>query len=132
MRHSARALAEHLEAHPAVASVSYPCLASHPQHDLAKRQMTSGGARSSRSSWPAGSRRPGASASRPRSARLALSLGGPETLVTHPATIVAATSPRPSGPSWGITDGLVRISVGLEDPDDLVADLDRALAAAEG
>ncbi len=127
---SARVLAEHLEAHPAVASISYPGLASHPQHDLAKRQMSSGG------TLIAVELAGGLEAARrfcesTEIARIALSLGGPETLVTHPATIAGNLTPADRA-EMGITDGLVRISVGLEDPDDLAADLDRALAVAEG
>jgi cystathionine beta-lyase/cystathionine gamma-synthase len=64
-------------------------------------------------------------------ARIALSLGGPETLVTHPATIVAHLPPAERA-ELGISDGLVRVSVGLEHVDDLRADLDRALAVASG
>jgi len=64
-------------------------------------------------------------------ARIALSLGGPETLVTHPATIVAQLTPAERA-ELGISDGLVRVSVGLEHVDDLRADLDRALAVASG
>ena len=64
-------------------------------------------------------------------ARIALSLGGPETLVTHPATIAGHLTPAERA-ELGISDGLVRLSVGLEDVVDLTADLDRALDAAEG
>jgi cystathionine beta-lyase/cystathionine gamma-synthase len=66
-----------------------------------------------------------------RLARIALSLGGPETLLTHPASITANLTPAERA-ELGVTDGLVRISVGLEHVDDLVADLDAALAAATG
>jgi cystathionine beta-lyase/cystathionine gamma-synthase len=126
---TARALAEHLEAHPAVAVVSYPGLDSHPQRDLAKRQMSSGG------TLVTFELAGGLDAARrfcesTEIARIALSLGGPETLVTHPATIAGHLTPA-ERIEMGITDGLVRISVGLEDPADLAADLDRALAAAE-
>ncbi|HET6954030.1 MAG TPA: PLP-dependent aspartate aminotransferase family protein [Acidimicrobiales bacterium] len=125
---TAQALAEHLEAHPAVAWVSYPGLDSHPQRDLAKRQMRAGG------TMLAIELAGGVEAARrfcesTRLARIALSLGGPETLVTHPATVAGSLMPAERA-AMGITDGLVRISVGLEHPDDLVADLDQALAAA--
>ena len=127
---SAQALAEHLEAHPAVASVSYPGLDSHPQRDLAKRQMSSGG------TLIALELAGGIDAARSfcestEVARIALSLGGPETLVTHPATIAGHLTPAERA-EMGVTDGLVRISVGLEDPVDLIADIDRALGATEG
>ncbi|HZM29179.1 MAG TPA: aminotransferase class I/II-fold pyridoxal phosphate-dependent enzyme [Acidimicrobiales bacterium] len=125
---TAQALAEHLEAHPAVASVSYPGLDSHPQRDLAKRQMRGGG--TTLAVELAG----GFDAARrfcesTRIARIALSLGGPETLVTHPATIAGNFTPEERA-DLGISDGLVRVSVGLEDVADLVADVDQALAAA--
>ena len=125
---TARALAEHLEAHPGVAAVSYPGLDSHPQRDLAKRQMSSGGTLVTfeLAGGLDAARRFCAST---EIARIALSLGGPETLVTHPATIAGHLTPAERA-EMGISDGLVRLSVGLEDPADLAADLDRALAAA--
>ena len=125
---TAQALAEHLEVHPAVAAVSYPGLDSHPQRDLAKRQMRGGG------TTVAIDLAGGFDAARrfcesTRIARIALSLGGPETLVTHPATIAGNFTPEERA-GLGISDGLVRVSVGLEDVADLVADVDQALAAA--
>jgi cystathionine beta-lyase/cystathionine gamma-synthase len=127
---TARVLAEHLETHPGVTAVSYPGLDSHPQRDLAKRQMSSGG------TLVTFELAGGLDAARrfcesTEIARIALSLGGPETLVTHPATIAGHLTPAERA-EMGITDGLVRLSIGLEDPADLAADLDRALAAAEG
>jgi cystathionine beta-lyase/cystathionine gamma-synthase len=127
---TARVLAEHLETHPAVTAVSYPGLDSHPQRDLAKRQMSSGG------TLVTFELAGGLDAARrfcesTEIARIALSLGGPETLVTHPATIAGHLTPVERA-EMGITDGLVRLSVGLEDPADLAADLDRALATTEG
>jgi cystathionine beta-lyase/cystathionine gamma-synthase len=127
---TAQRLAEHLSAHPGVDVVNYPGLDSHPQRDLAKRQMASGG--TVMSIEVAG----GAEAAKRfcaacQVARIAISLGGPETLVSHAATIAALMSPGERA-DLGITDGLVRISVGLEDPDDLIADLDQALEAAAG
>jgi cystathionine beta-lyase/cystathionine gamma-synthase len=127
---TAAALAGHLAAHPAVAAVSYPGLASHPQHDLAMRQMSAGGtllAVELAGGFEAARRFCEAT----EVARIALSLGGPETLVTHPATIVAHLTPAERA-ELGISDGLVRVSVGLEHVDDLRADLDRALAVASG
>jgi cystathionine beta-lyase/cystathionine gamma-synthase len=125
---TAEVVAAHLERHPAIGWVSYPGLDSHPQRDLAKRQMSSGG------TLVAFEVAGGADAARrfcasTRLARIALSLGGPESLVTHPASIAGHLTPAERA-GLGITDGLVRLSVGLEHPDDLVADLDRALTAA--
>ena len=125
---TALTLAEHLSGHPAVAAVSYPGLDSHPQRDLAKRQMSSGGtmlAVEVAGGADAAIRFCGST----QVARIALSLGGPETLVTHPAATVAHLTPAERA-ELGITDGLVRISVGLEHVDDLIADFDQALAAA--
>ncbi len=125
---TAAALAEHLSEHPAVAGLSYPGLDSHPQRDLAKRQMSAGGtllAVELAGGFDAARRFCEAT----RVARIALSLGGPETLVTHPATIVSRLPPAERA-ELGISDGLVRISVGLEHVDDLRADIDQALAAA--
>jgi cystathionine beta-lyase/cystathionine gamma-synthase len=121
-------LAQVLEAHEAVASVSYPYLASHPQHDLARRQMASGG---TTVAFEVAGGAAGAIAfvERCRLARIALSLGGPETLLTHPATIAARYTPA-ERLDLGITDGLVRMSVGLEHPADLRADLLQALQPA--
>lgn len=122
---SALRLAEFLEAHPKIAHVSYPGLDSHPQRDLAKRQMSSGGTLVT--CELAG----GFDAGRTfvescEIAQIALSLGGPETLLTHPATIVAHLTPAERA-ELGVSDGLVRISVGLEHADDLVADFAQAL-----
>jgi cystathionine beta-lyase/cystathionine gamma-synthase len=124
---SAQVIAEHLSDHPAVASVSYPGLDSHPQRELAKRQMTMGG------TTVCFELADGEAAKRfcnaCRLARIALSLGGPETIVTHPATISAGMTPA-EREEMGVRDGMIRMSVGLEHPDDLVADIDQALAAA--
>lgn len=125
---SAMALAEHLSDHPAVSVVSYPGLDSHPQRDLAKRQMATGG------TVLAVEVGGGLDAARRfceacRVGRVALSFGGPETLLTHPATIAGHLTPAERA-QLGMSDGLVRISVGLEHVDDLVADMDQALAAA--
>ena len=122
-----RAIAERLEKHPKVKKVYYPGLASHPQHELAKKQMTGFG---SMLSFELGSL---AAAQRMlrevKLCALGESLGGVETLISHPATMTHASVPRPEREKIGITDGLVRLSVGIEDLEDLIADLDRALAA---
>ena len=120
-------LAAFLEEHPAVAGVRYPGLASHPQRDLAKRQMTSGGTMLTfelAGGLEAGRR----FVETVEVAQVAPSLGGPETLVVHPPTMTAATLRPEERAAMGIGDGMIRVSVGLEHVDDLVADFDRALA----
>jgi len=120
------ALAHFLEAHPKVRKVYYPGLASHPQHDLAARQMKGFGGMLS---FDLGSR--DAAATLLKSVRLlalAESLGGVESLISHPATMTHASVPVEHLNALGITDGLVRISAGLEDLDDLKDDLTQALA----
>jgi cystathionine beta-lyase/cystathionine gamma-synthase len=124
---TAQRLAEHLEGHPAVARTLYPGLASHPQHDLAKRQMTMGGgviAIDLAGGLEAGRR----FVEGVRLAQMASSLGGPETLVCSPANSTHAGLTPDELAEAGIGPGLVRISVGLEHVDDLIADLNRALA----
>ena len=123
---TALALAAFLEGHPAIESVSYPHLPSHPQHDLARRQMRTGGTVVT-FEVAGGGDATIAFVERCRLARIALSLGGPETLLTHPATIAGRYTPA-ERLDLGITDGLVRMSVGLEHVDDLRADLAHALA----
>ncbi|SRR6266508_1378621 len=119
-------LATFLEEHPAVAAVRYPGLDSHPQRDVAKRQMTTGG------SILTFELRDGLAAGRRfvesvEIAQVAPSLGGPETLVTHPPTMTAATLRPEERAAMGIGDGMIRVSVGLEHVDDLVADFEGAL-----
>jgi cystathionine beta-lyase/cystathionine gamma-synthase len=122
---SALQLATFLEGHPAIESVSYPFLSSHPQHDLARRQMASGGTVVA-VEVAGGADGAARFVEGCRLARIALSLGGPETLLTVPATFAARYTPAERA-ELGITDGLVRISVGLEHPDDLQADLAQSL-----
>ena len=119
------AIAKHLEAHPKVKRVLYPGLPSHPQHEVAKRQQRGFGAMIS---FDLGS----LEAARRlldhvRLCALAESLGGVETLISHPASMTHASSPPDVRAQTGITDGLVRLSVGIEDVEDLIADLDHAL-----
>lgn len=121
-----RAVAEYLSKHPKVQHVSYPGLPSHPQHGLAKRQMSGFG---SMMSFEMGSR---ANAEKLLQAvRICTngeSLGGVETLISHSATTTHAAVPQEERERIGITEGLVRISVGIEDVDDILGDLDQALA----
>jgi cystathionine beta-lyase/cystathionine gamma-synthase len=121
-------LAEQLERHPHVAAVRYPGLPSHPQFDLAKRQMASGGsilALDLTGGLEAGRR----FVERVRVAQMASSLGGPETLVTSPANSTHAGLTPGELEAAGIGPGLVRVSVGLEHVDDLLADFHQALTA---
>lgn len=123
---SALFLAESLADHPAVAGVRYPGLAAHPQFDLAKRQMRHGGTVLA-VELVGGCAAADAMLSRLGVARIATSLGGPETLICHPATTTHASLTQAEAESVGVTPGLLRISVGLEDPGDLLADLLAAL-----
>ncbi len=121
-----RAVAAFLKEHEAVRQVFYPGLAEHPQHELANRQQTGFGSmisielgsleranafRQTAEAWPSG-----------RVAR------GVETLICHPATMTHAAVGAEGRAKLGITDGLMRISVGIEDVEDIIADLNQALA----
>jgi cystathionine gamma-lyase len=127
-RHCASALriAQFLEAQPRVEAVIYPGLPSHPQHALAKRQMRGfGGIVSARiASGLDGAKR---FLERTQLFTLAESLGGVESLIEHPAIMTHASVPAEVRAALGIDDGLVRLSVGIEDADDLIADLRSAL-----
>lgn len=122
-----RALAEHLARHPKVRKVFYPGLADHPGHEVQKRQATGFGALITfeLGGFEAAKR----FLDRVEVMSLAESLGGVETLTSHPASMTHASVPPDKRAELGITDGLVRISAGIEDEADLVADLDQALAA---
>jgi cystathionine beta-lyase/cystathionine gamma-synthase len=119
------ALAEYLATHPKVVQVIYPGLPSHPQHDLAKRQMRGfGGMVSFDVGTFEAARRV---CNRVRLMSLAESLGGVETLISHPATMTHASVPPERRKEIGLTDSLVRISAGVEDVADLIDDLKQAL-----
>ena len=124
---NAEAVAEFLAAHPKVARVHYPGLASHPQHDLARRQMPAyGGMVSAVVKGGLGEAR--RFLERVEIFALAESLGGVESLIEHPAIMTHASIPSEQRQALGIGDGLVRLSVGVEAVDDLIADLAQALA----
>ena len=126
-RHNATglALAQWLESHPKVRRIYYPGLASHPQHALAARQMHGfSGMLAFDLGSLEGARR---LLNNVRLLSLAESLGGVETLISHPATMTHASVPADRRAALGITDGLVRVSAGLEDVDDLKDDLTQAL-----
>lgn len=130
-RHNANALvlANHLGAHPKVARVHYPGLPGHPRHEIAARQMP-GGFGGMMSIEVKGDVATGARCVEAlRVAKLAVSLGGISTLVTHPASTTSVNMPREVRHAAGISDGLIRISVGIEDVQDLIDDFDQALAA---
>ena len=127
---SAQRIAEFLEGHPAVNWVRYPFLASHPQHDLARRQMTGGGTVITfelKAPEGRGKERAFEVLDKLSIIDISNNLGDSKTLITHPAT----TTHRAMGPEGraaiGLGDAVVRISVGLEGTEDLIADLDRAL-----
>jgi cystathionine beta-lyase/cystathionine gamma-synthase len=119
------ALAEFLSTHPKVTKVIYPGLPNHPQHELAKRQMRGfGGMVSFDVGTFEAARRV---CNRVKLMSLAESLGGVETLISHPATMTHASVPPERRQEIGLTDSLVRISAGIEDPADLIEDLKQAL-----
>jgi O-succinylhomoserine sulfhydrylase len=129
-RHCANALAvaQHFEGHPAVESVRYPFLPSHPQHDLARAQMSQGGGivvlvltgglQSGRTFLDA-----------VQMASHSANLGDTRTIVTHPASTTHSKLSAAERSAVGISDGLIRVSVGLEHVTDIIADVERALAA---
>ncbi len=124
---SARSLAVTLADQPAVVAVHYPGLSEHPQHDLATKQLRQYG---TVLSFEVADRATAAEfLGNLRVARIATSLGGPETLVCHPATSTHASLTDDEKATAGVTDGLLRVSVGLEDPADLVADFEQALSS---
>lgn len=125
---NAQAVAERLERHPAVARVYYPGLSSHPGHEVAKRQMRGFGGVLSielRTSLEATKR----FVSERAYFKLGESLGGVKSLICHPATMTHASIPAAERRARGLVDGLIRISVGIEDVRDLIGDLEAGLAA---
>ena len=124
---NAQVIADYLEAHPKVKRTIYPGLKSHPHYALAKKQMKGFGGLIS---FDVGSLDNAKTVlNRLRLMALAESLGGVETLISHPAIMTHASVPKDRREMLGITDGLIRISVGIEDVEDLQADLDQALSA---
>jgi cystathionine beta-lyase/cystathionine gamma-synthase len=132
-QHSANALqiARFLETHPRVTKILYPGLESFPQFELARKQQTAGGALIAfeiDGGVEAGIRL----MNNVQLCALAENLGSAETLITHPASMTHADVPASQRQAAGITDGLVRLSVGLEDPADIIRDLSLALAQTKG
>ncbi len=125
---NAQKVAEYLSKHPKIEWIKYPGLKSHPQFELAARQMSGPGAMISfevKGGTEAGVRL----LNKVKLMILAVSLGGIETLIQHPSSMTHAGMPRDARLAAGITDGLVRVSIGCEDIDDLIADFDQALKA---
>ena len=126
---NALALARFLEAHPQVERVGYPGLPSHPQHALARRQMSGAGGMLNfviRGGLPAAR----AFLEAVKVFACAESLGGVESLIEHPAIMTHASVPQAVREALGIADGFLRVSAGIEAVEDLVEDLERGFAAA--
>jgi cystathionine gamma-synthase len=124
-------LAERLESHPAIAKVYFPGLKSHPQHALAAAQQQGFGGMLSFELSNKGTAAVRAFLQTLELFSLAVSLGGVESLISHPATMTHAAMDAEARAEAGIADELLRISVGIEDADDLWRDLEAAIAAAE-
>jgi cystathionine gamma-lyase len=125
---SALEIARWLEKHPAIERVIYPGLESHPQHDLAKRQMTGGFGGIISADVKGGLAPARKMLERTHLFTLAESLGGVESLIEHPAIMTHASIPADQRAALGISDGLIRLSVGIESCRDLISDLDAALS----
>jgi cystathionine gamma-lyase len=126
---NALAIAHWLESHPRVARVLYPGLPSHPQHELAKRQMRNGFSGIVTFFVKGGLAEARTFLERLEIFTIAESLGGVESLVDHPGLMTHASIPADKRAALGIDDSLIRLSVGIEDVEDLIADLDHALSA---
>lgn len=125
---NAMKLAEYLEQHPKVGKVMYPGLNSHPQHELAKTQMKNFGGMISFDLKDDSIEAANKVLSGTKLFSLAESLGGVESLIGHPASMTHASIPREQRLASGLTDSLIRLSVGIESAEDLIADLEEALS----
>ncbi|AWV90135.1 cystathionine gamma-synthase [Bradymonas sediminis] len=125
---NAERIADYLVAHPAVEKVIYPGLESHPQYDIAQKQMTGGGGMIT-FVMKGGLEPARKMLESVKIFALAESLGGVESLIEHPAIMTHASIPPEIRAELGISDGMIRLSVGIEDGDDLIADLEQALKA---
>jgi methionine-gamma-lyase len=129
MLENAQKIAEYLEAHPKVDHVNYPGLPSHPQYELGKKQMDGSGGMMSfelKGGLEAGRKMMNSV----KLCSLAVSLGAVETLICHPPSMTHSVVPREERIRSGLTDGLVRLSVGIEDLDEIIEDLGQALDQA--
>jgi cystathionine gamma-lyase/cystathionine beta-lyase/cystathionine gamma-lyase/homocysteine desulfhydrase len=124
---NARVIVDYLVKHPKVQRVLWPGLPDHPGHEIQKRQASGFGAMISLEMGSFAAAK--AMLDRVRLMAFAESLGGVETLISHPASMTHASVPAERRAALGLSEGMVRISVGIEDVDDLLADLDQALAA---
>ncbi len=129
---NAQIIAEYLESHPKITKVLYPGLDSFPQASLARRQHSRGHGGMLSFELKGGVKTGLKFASSLSLIALAENLGAVETMVTHPATMTHAAMGKKARLEAGITDGLIRLSVGLEDPDDIISDLDQAIKKATG
>ena len=127
---NAKSVAEYLSRHDKVDRVIYPGLKKHPQHELAKKQMRDFGAMISFDLKADSSEAAMKVLSSTKIFALAESLGGVESLIGHPASMTHASIPREERLKTGLTDSLIRLSVGIEDIDDLIKDLEQALQSA--
>lgn len=124
---NAEAVAHYLDKHPAIEKVIYPGLKSHPQHELARKQMDGFGGMLS-CVVRGGLENARIILNNTKLFALAESLGGVESLIGHPATMTHASIPKEDREARGVVDGLIRLSVGIEDVEDLIADLEHALS----
>ncbi|HZH67822.1 MAG TPA: cystathionine gamma-synthase [Chitinophagales bacterium] len=124
---NAQKIAEYLDQHPKVQKVNYPGLKSHPSYELAKRQMRMPGAMVSFTLKDDSLEAATEFLSKTKLFALAESLGGVESLIGHPATMTHASIPLEERKKTGVTDSLIRVSVGIEDVEDLIADLETAI-----
>jgi len=125
---NAMAVAAALEKHPGVERVIYPGLASHPQHELAAKQLVKGFGGMLACEVSGGIEAGRRAMERVRVFSPAASLGGTKSLIVHPASVTHSQLAREAREAAGVTDGLMRLSIGIEDPEDLIADLDRAFS----
>ncbi|RMF02126.1 MAG: cystathionine gamma-synthase, partial [Bacteroidetes bacterium] len=123
---NARKVAKYLASHPKVGKVYYPGLKSHPQHELAKKQMKDFGGMVSFDFEKGSFEMAQKVLANTELFTLAESLGGVESLIGHPASMTHASIPKKERLKVGLTDSLIRLSLGVEDADDLIADLEQA------
>ena len=126
--HNALQVAHFLEQHPAVERVYYPGLPSHPQHELARQQMVGGFSGMLAFEMKGGYDAAYKVIRRTELCLLAVSLGGIQTLITHPASMIHVHQSDEERRAAGISPGLIRLSVGIENVEDILADLDQALS----